>query len=364
MKHVILCLSAAFFTFFASAQTLADPAITQVSIISLGGNPITPSQLAQNDVVQLQMRILNNSASNVIPAGSMKLKIGLGSKAQLDPSFIIANAPLSNYFSWTSITFEGQVEITGDLIANIPAGFAQNTQFRILGNILGNSTITINFLVTNHNTFNNLSDENGSNNFASLAYIVNPPLPLTFKEILLKNSKCNIEVVFNVQDEVDVSRYQIEASKDGANFASVGSLPAKNLPQYSYTFPITSQIESNSLFVRIKSIDKDGSIMYSNVGSVSGKCAASSSFNPSVFPNPVNANLYSASISNQTGIFDGEYHIRILDVAGKTVNTQKIRATNQKVISINLQGVGKGEYYLLIKETSGENAATLKLKKL
>lgn len=362
MKNILL-LFALLSTCITHAQTLADPAITQVSIVSLSGNPVTPTQLAQNDIVQLQMRILNNNASNIIPAGTMKLKIGLGSKAQLDPSFIVTNAPLSNYFTWTSISSEGQVEITGDLIANIPANFSQNTQFRILGNTLGNSTITINFLVTNHNTFNNLSDENGSNNFASLSYLVNPPLPLTFKEILLKKSKCDIEVVFNVEDEIDVSRYQIEASKDGIAFAAVGSLPAKNLPQYSYKFPITTQLETSSLFIRIKSIDKDGSIMYSNVGTVSGKCA-SSSFTLSIFPNPVTSNSQSASVLYQDGLFDGEYQVKIVDVAGKMVSLQKVQASNQKILQVYLQGIATGDYYLLIQNQSGENTATLKLKKM
>jgi hypothetical protein len=358
-----LFLIAIFVSVFSNAQTLADPAISHVGIITITGDPVEPSLLAQNDIVQLQMRIVNNNSSNIVPAGSMKLKIGLGSKAKVDPAFIIANAPLSNYFNWTSTNSGGQVEINGELIANLPANFSQLTQFRILGYILGKSTITINFLVTNHNTNNNLSDENGSNNFASLEYLVNPPLPLTFREILLKNIKCKIDVVFNVEDEVNVSRYQIEASKDGINFSSVGTLQAKNLPKYTFSFPISTQYESPVLFVRIKSIDKDGSIMYSNVSSVSGKCA-SSSYELSLFPNPIVANKQYVTLLNNNRSFKGEYTITILDIAGKTSSIQKVRSNNQNQMQINVQSLSTGGYFLRMEENAGGNVITMKFQKL
>jgi len=362
MKQLLLFI-ASFVSLSAGAQTLADPSISQVSMITVTGDPVIPSQLAQNNVVQLQLRIHNNNATNSVPAGSMKLKIGLGSKAQLDPAFIIANAPLSNYFTWSSIASEGQVEITGDLKANLPAGFGANTQFRILGNTIGNSTITINFLVTNHNTNNNLSDENGSNNFSSLAYIVNHPLPLTFREILVKNIKCNIDVEFNVTDEVDVSSYQIEASKDGISFATVGTLQAKKLPKYTFSFPISALYESPVLFIRIKSIDKDGSIMYSNIASVSGKCSPAN-IELAIFPNPITANQQLISVSNKIGIFNGAYSIRIFDVSGRTRSVQKLQATNQKNIQVIILGLSKGEYYLQIEENAMGNIGTLKFQKL
>ena len=119
-----LFLIAIFVSVFSNAQTLADPAISHVGIITITGDPVEPSLLAQNDIVQLQMRIVNNNSSNIVPAGSMKLKIGLGSKAKVDPAFIIANAPLSNYFNWTSTNSGDQVEINGELIANLPANFS------------------------------------------------------------------------------------------------------------------------------------------------------------------------------------------------------------------------------------------------
>jgi hypothetical protein len=362
MKQYLILIATAI-SFFSKAQTIADPAISQVGIQSISGTAISATQLALNDVVVLQMRIQNNNTANAIPAGSMKLKIGLGSKAQLDPAFILANAPLAAFFTWTSFNNEGQIEITGDLKSNLPPGFADFAQFRIAGSILGSSTMTINFLVTNHNTNNNLSDENGSNNFASLPYFINPPLPLNFRDIAVRNNRCQIEVVFKVADEIDVQQYELEASTDGLRFSQVGRLEAKKLPSYSYAFKLTPSFESENLFVRIKAIDKDGSVTYSKISAVSGTCSAAA-FQPVIFPNPVAQNLTYLTIYNKAAPFKGEYIITIVSGSGQVVTTKKINANNQQQMMVPVVTLARGEYFMRIQEGITNNSTVLKFHKL
>ncbi|MBL7728035.1 MAG: T9SS type A sorting domain-containing protein, partial [Dinghuibacter sp.] len=82
-------------------------------------------------------------------------------------------AGLNSYFAWTSADNSGQLQITGDLVNELPASVTYvNVAFRVKASVLGKSTITANFLITNHSSGAILSDENGSNNVASLAYQV------------------------------------------------------------------------------------------------------------------------------------------------------------------------------------------------
>ena len=38
----------------------------------------------------------------------------------IDPGFNLSNAGMSNYFRWSSVESDGQIQITGDLINTLP----------------------------------------------------------------------------------------------------------------------------------------------------------------------------------------------------------------------------------------------------
>jgi len=107
---------------------------------------------------------------------------------ELEPGFDLNDVNLDRYFKWTSSTTSGS-EIDGELVAPLPASFkALNLSFKVRGTIEGASTITANFLITNHNTTVIMSDEDGSNNGTSLRYTVTRKalqLPLSISDLEL-----------------------------------------------------------------------------------------------------------------------------------------------------------------------------------
>lgn len=151
----------------------ADPQLGVIRLMDENGAGINADNLETDKVIKMQLPVMKDNGSVVLPSGSCKIKIGLGSKLELDPSFDLNSAGLGNYFTWSSSSNSGQVEITGTLSADLPADVTYvNVSFRIKATVLGRSTITANYLVTNHNSATILSDENGGNNMASLAYKV------------------------------------------------------------------------------------------------------------------------------------------------------------------------------------------------
>jgi len=152
---------------------MADPKLGSIELVDLAGFTMDANNLQEDQLIKLKIPVASESHGKLIPAGSCKIKIGLGSKLELDPQFDLNSAGLGNYFSWTSVVNSGQLQITGELIKELPADLSSvEVAFRVKGAVEGKSTITANFLVTNHKTSVVLSDENGANNVAALSYRV------------------------------------------------------------------------------------------------------------------------------------------------------------------------------------------------
>jgi Secretion system C-terminal sorting domain len=155
------------------AAVTADPELGTISLSNATGFAIDASQVQADQVISMKIPVVNNNHGIALPAGSCKIKIGLGSKLVLDPQYNINNAGLGNYFKWSAVENSGQVQLTGELIAPLPASVtAVNVAFKVQASKEGRSTITANFLITNHNTSSVLSDENSINNATSLPYRV------------------------------------------------------------------------------------------------------------------------------------------------------------------------------------------------
>ncbi len=340
--------------FFTNAQSVtADPALEPMKITTLVSSNILVTQLPLNGIIKLKVPILNKNISNGLPSGTCKVKIGLGSKIILDPSFNLATVNTSSYFNWTVIASGGQVQITGDLTTELPANYNDTATFNIKGIILGSSTITTNFLVTNHNTNVTLSDENGTNNIASIAYtITNAVVPVTFTNVYSEKKDCSLKVYFDIENEINVSRYELEISKDFNNFEKISTVQASNIKRYTFqNFNIPEIYQAPVLLIRVKSIDMDGKFQYSKIEKVSGICNSKNEL--SLYPNPVPKNNNTFYIQKDNGFFNGNYIISIIDITGKLIETKQIRLTNVTRIKYDMTDMSAGQYLIkLFKKDS------------
>ncbi len=152
---------------------IADAQLGKIAMTDITGYAMDANNIQQDQVIKLMLPVMSVSHGKLLPAGSCKIKIGLGSKLELDPQFDLNSAGLGSYFKWTSVVNSGQLQITGELINDLPADLKTvELAFRVNGAVEGKSTITANFLITNHKSPVVLSDEDGSNNVAALSYRV------------------------------------------------------------------------------------------------------------------------------------------------------------------------------------------------
>ena len=369
MKKLIFTsiLLYAFIARSAGQAVIADPAVNSMRTASTASLPVEPTLIPIDSVITLRVPIINYNLVNALPSGSCKIKIGLGSKIVLDPAFNLSTVNTSNYFQWSAFFDGGQVQITGNLIASLPANFLDTVTFNIKGSVLGNSTITTNFLVTNHNTTIYLSDENGANNNTFLSYTiiekVGGPVPVDFTKINATKENCNVKINFETENEINVDRFEIEVSKDGLVFEKIGTLATDNSRNYKLAFAITENLKSAQLFVRIKSIDKDARFQYSEIRKISGICDDKQQASVILFPNPASYESRQFTVRSQLGLFNGIYTVSVSDITGKIINRKTMNLVNSIQFVYDAGTLASGQYIVNIMNGNGSQQTVVKWQK-
>ena len=132
-----------------------------------------------------------------------------------------------------------------------------------------------------------------------------------------------------VADEVNFSHYNVERSANGINFKNLESLPSGSISKkYQYTDVAP---ERGINYYRLKMIDMDGFVRYSNIQSLN---FTDGSFKIYLQPNPTHANI------TITGVKAG-YTIRIISMDGKLI-TEKLCTGN--IVQLDIMALSAGLY--------------------
>jgi hypothetical protein len=328
-------------------QVSADPATGQMDITSTGGIPENLAALAQNKEVVLKVPVYNFSQTDALPAGSCLLKIRLGSNMMIAPAFNLATAPLTAYFTWASATIAGgETEISGTLIAPLPEDFIGLAEFNITGNAIGTSNINSNFQLVNSSL---LTDEDPSNNTSTLQYTVTSTLPVTFTGMAVRQTGCSIKLGFSTGDEINVERYEVELSYDGISYYKLGQVQASRRINYKYTFDLTENIRNPLLYIRIKAVDKDDRIQFSEAKTIRVN-ACNSLIAVAAYPNPLPAGQNTITIHANGGRWNGVFTISLYSITGGLLSSKKVALTHAAQFLYETGNLKAGQYIIKIQD--------------
>ncbi len=126
-------------------------------------------------------------------------------------------------------------------------------------------------------------------------------------------------VKWNVMDENDMDRYEVERSTDGFNFYSAGVVSSRGSIIHEPYLYNDRNIGAGQYYYRIKAISLHGVIAYSPVSKVS---IVKSCPSLSVFPNPVTGN--NAYLVIDSKLPSGEYILTLLTVNKNVISNKKI----------------------------------------
>lgn len=198
---------------------------------------------------------------------------------------------------------------------------------------------------------------NGMNPAASLVeYDPLLALPLTLVSFSAREDGNNVKLLWNVERESEIEKYEIERSTDGATYASLGFVNALNtqsLHQYSFT---DRQPAGGNNYYRLKVHEQLRASHYSAIRVVK---IGRGSFRATVQPNPVstNARLH-ISLSAKSKV-----QVKLYNALGVLVKQwpDVVYEKGEHDIPLRLTGVTYGSYMLVVE--AGAEKQTLQLIK-
>ncbi len=190
-------------------------------------------------------------------------------------------------------------------------------------------------------------------------------LPVTITEFTAVNRDCHIQLNWSAAQELNLSKYEVEVSKDGMNFQKVTELAAQGFPRYTCSFGITDIMKAITLRVRLKCVDLDGSFKYSTIVSVPGNCKENSLLVVYSYPNPVSQDARYITIAAQEGFFNGSYKLALSDCNGKVYMVRDIVLNHVPSFRVDLLPVlGAGKYILSIRKMNSSSISVIRFEKI
>jgi uncharacterized delta-60 repeat protein len=181
-------------------------------------------------------------------------------------------------------------------------------------------------------------------------------LPLTLQSFTGNIQNNNALINWITSHEVNTKAFVIERSNNSLNFTDVGTVTATGNTTNAYQFTdfAIASFGGETLYYRLKMLDKDGSFSYSPIVAVK----INNRVNISLSPNPTRDIVW----VNIQATLPENISIHISDVLGKEVLLQnKTVGIGATSLSMNVSTLKAGIYY--VKIVSSERNETLKLVK-
>jgi hypothetical protein len=163
------------------------------------------------------------------------------------------------------------------------------------------------------------------------------PLPIKLESFTAAPQDKTVLLTWVVSEEINVLKYEIEFSTDGRNFWSIGSRVATNSKTYNL---VHNSPVFGINYYRLKTVDNDGKISYSEVRTVNFKLTG----NVTVYPNPVNDLLhitFSAASINKSAT------ISVIAMDGKKIYEKNISKLSQTE-TLDVSKLANGCYIIRI----------------
>lgn len=172
------------------------------------------------------------------------------------------------------------------------------------------------------------------------------------------NKNCTIDFSWQTTDEMNTEKYQTEVSEDGIHFKTLSDIVAKKAAINDYMWNYNSN-GSEVIYFRIKIVQSDGNINYSDVLKFSELCK--NVFSIRIKPNPIEEDLF-FTVESQ---LQENAIVSVINSLGQVIK-QEIKMMSTGLNSFEIKFTKKpnpGTYLLLIRTESGKMLSEIFLKK-
>ena len=179
-------------------------------------------------------------------------------------------------------------------------------------------------------------------------------LPVTIVRFYGRSNNDNNSLSWQVENEVNVVRYELQRSTDGQRFETIGSVSANGSANYNYT---DNNINLSPVyFYRLKTYDIDGTYNYSNIVKLNGPVKAVNIIaTPNPFKDQLRLNIAVPKAQTATLV--------LTDMFGKTVGRQQVNLqAGVNALALNSTATLPAGTYTLSMTTS-QDKTTIKVVK-
>ncbi len=160
------------------------------------------------------------------------------------------------------------------------------------------------------------------------------PVKITSFTVIPKGSQVNLQ--WKVSEQTNVATYEVETSADGRTFAIIATVASNGNQGPTYDAVHTTPVAGMNYY-RIKTIEKDGLISYSDIRKVNfGKGG-----DVIIYPNPVSTGVINITLTGN--MINKLATVSILSMDGKLISQQQIANTNQTE-TIDVSRLANGSY--------------------
>ncbi|MBK7680529.1 MAG: DNRLRE domain-containing protein [Chitinophagaceae bacterium] len=160
----------------------------------------------------------------------------------------------------------------------------------------------------------------------------NSPLPVnmvSFKAIAENNSK--VKITWTTSYERDNSHFEIQRSKDGINFYTIGTMPGMNISNSLQDYYFYDNLPFKGIsFYRLKQVDIDARLSYSRIERVN-ITDTKNAFD--VYPNPSTGNAFNITLLKD---IQGKIEVKVYDMKGSLQLQQQFSGANTITINHHL----------------------------
>ncbi len=165
-------------------------------------------------------------------------------------------------------------------------------------------------------------------------------LPVTFESFTVAPSNNGNQLKWVIGTQDNVSHYEVEYSTDGINFSSVASVQPKagtTHLTYDFTHKMSNSVKG---YYRIKVIDMDGAITYSQVEEVK---AVTGIVKIAAYPNPTTGQ-FKIRIPSQ---LNGTVEMSIYDDIGRLVLADRVQVSGTMEVPMDITRLASGNYQII-----------------
>jgi len=175
---------------------------------------------------------------------------------------------------------------------------------------------------------------------------------LPIKDIALSAKETNGQVLLQWQTigEFNSLSFIIQYSTDGSSFTDLASQKAVGSGNNGYSYKDASAANGINYY-RIKSVDKEGNISFSNVSLLTTNHLPLTTF--TVYPNPVTGNSFNLQLGDAP---IGKYNIRLVNTLGQTVYSKTLEhAVSNALETVTIsKKLVTGNYFFSAIDANGD----------